>query len=160
MLSKDAGKARIARALTLDWRQLALALLVFGGVGILIELALLGHYEEPWQWTPLVLVSAGLVASAWIARRPGRLSLRVFRWLMAGHLAGGAVGLFLHFKVNMEDALELRPDGAGWALVWDTLTGGDIPSLAPGTMFQLGLLGLLVSWRHPGRSSTSEPEGH
>ena len=146
------------RRWSFDWRGLALALLVFGAAGILIELLLLGHYEDAWQWTPLVLISAGLVASAWIAGRPGALSLRIFGWLMAAHVAAGGLGLFLHLKANVEFELELHPDNAGWSLVQETLTGA-IPALAPGAMFQLGLLGMLICWRHPARSLGGESEG-
>ena len=145
----------VGRRWNLDWRRLALALLVFGEAGVLIELWLLGHYEDPWQWTPLALISAGLLASAWIASRPGAVSLRIFGWLMAAHVAAGGVGLFLHLKANVEFELELHPDNAGWPLVQETLTGA-IPALAPGTMFQLGLLGMLICWRHPARSPRSE----
>lgn len=146
-------------ATTLGWRRLALALLIFGEAGVLLELWLLGHYEDAWQWTPLALISAGLLASAWmIAGRPGPVSFRVFGWLMGGHVAAGGVGLFLHLKANVEFELELHPDNTGWPLVQETLTGA-IPALAPGTMFQLGLLGMLVCWRHPARNPRGRPEG-
>lgn len=142
----------------LTWRRLALGLLIFGETGVLLELLLLGHYEDPWQWTPLALISVGLLASAWIAARPGAVSLRVFGWLMAAHVAAGGVGLFLHIKANVEFELELHPDNAGWTLVAETMTGA-IPALAPGTMFLLGLLGMLICWRHPARSPRGAPEG-
>lgn len=158
-VTKDARIVPPGRASTLDWRRLALGLLLFGETGVLLELWFLGHYEDPWQWTPLALIAAGLVASAWIAALPGRVSLNVFGWLMAGHVAAGAVGLFLHMKANVEFELELHPGNAGWPLVRETLTGA-IPALAPGAMFQLGLLGMLVCWRHPARNSGGEPAEH
>ena len=125
---------------------------------MLLELWLLEHYEDVWQWTPLALISAGLIASGWIVRRPGPVALRTFGWLMAAHVAAGGVGLFLHLKANVEFELELRPDNAGWPLIQETLTGA-IPALAPGAMFQLGLLGMLVCWRHPARVLANEPAG-
>lgn len=155
---KDAGEAPAGGALNLGWRRLALWLLVFGEAGVLLELWLLGHYEDVWQWTPLALLSAGLIACAWIARRPEPRSLRVLWWLMTAHVAAGGIGLFLHLKANVEFELELHPDNTGWPLVRETLTGA-IPVLAPGAMFQLGLLGMLVCWRHPARGSGRNPTG-
>jgi hypothetical protein len=60
----------------------------------------------------------------------------------------GLVGIFLHVRSNVEFELELRPSIEGRALVVETLRGA-IPALAPGAMAQLGLLGLLVCFRHP-----------
>jgi hypothetical protein len=41
-----------------------------------------------------------------------------------------------------------RDTVGGRVLAWDSLTG-DMPALAPGTMFQLGLVGFLYTYRHP-----------
>jgi hypothetical protein len=130
------------------WRQLALWLLIFGQAGVLLELLFLEHYEDVWQWTPLALLSGGLIASVWIARRPAPGSLKVLWWLMVAQVASGGVGIFFHLKANIEFELELHADNSGWQLVQETLTGA-IPALAPGAMFQLGLLGMLFCWRHP-----------
>ena len=135
----------------LGWRRLALWLLIFGQGGVLLELWLLEHYEDVWQWTPLALLAGGLMTSLWFARWPGPRSLRILSWLMAVQVASGAVGLFLHLKANVEFELELHPDNSGWQLVQETLTGA-IPALAAGAMFQLGLLGMLLCWRHPART--------
>lgn len=141
---------------THGWRQLALWLLIFGEAGVLLELLFLEHYEDVWQWTPLALLSGGLIASIWIARRPGPRSLVVLWWIMITQVASGGVGLFFHLKANVEFELELHPDNSGWQLVQETLTGA-IPALAPGAMFQLGLLGMLFCWRHPERTTGSGP---
>ncbi len=137
------------------WRRLVLWLLIFGQAGVLLELWLLEHYEDVWQWAPLALLAGGLVASLWIAGRPGPRSLRIVWWILLVQLASGAVGLFLHLKANVEFELELHPDNSGWQLVQETMTGA-IPALAPGAMFQLGLLGMLFCWRHPERMSGNE----
>ena len=91
----------------------------------------------------------GLIASLWIAGRPGPRGAADAVVAHGGTGGLGAVGLFLHLKANVEFELELHPDNGGWPLVQETLTGA-IPALAPGAMFQLGLLGMLFCWRHPG----------
>lgn len=130
------------------WRRLVLWLLIFGQAGVLLELWLLEHYEDVWQWAPLALLSGGFLAALWIARRPDPRSLRILWWILLVQLGSGAVGLFLHLKANVEFELELHPDSRGWQLVQETMTGA-IPALAPFAMLQLGLLGMLFCWRHP-----------
>ena len=38
---------------TVAFRQLILALIAIGAAGLLLELVLIEHYEEPWQWAPV-----------------------------------------------------------------------------------------------------------
>jgi len=130
------------------WRRLALWLLLFGIVGILLELLLLEHYEDAPQWAPLALLTAGLVVGSVVAVRPGRAALRTLRVLMVAFVASAGAGMFFHLKANVEFELELRPSMAGTELVLETLKGA-MPALAPGAMAQLGLLGLLVTYGHP-----------
>jgi hypothetical protein len=68
--------------------------------------------------------------------------------MMIVFVVAGALGLVLHFKGNMEWALERQPELSGMTLVWKSLTGAT-PALAPGALAQLGLLGLVWSYRHP-----------
>jgi len=49
----------------------------------------------------------------------------------------------------MEFKLETNPSLVGWALVWAVLTGKAPPVLAPGAMIQLGLLGVVYTYKHP-----------
>jgi hypothetical protein len=44
--------------------------------------------------------------------------------------------------------LEMNPSAGGTQLVWESLSGA-MPALAPGTLFQLGLVGLLYTYPHP-----------
>jgi hypothetical protein len=60
----------------------------------------------------------------------------------------GILGLVLHFKGNVEWALERHPDLGRMTLIWEALTGAT-PALAPGALAQVGLLGLAWSYRHP-----------
>lgn len=132
-------------------RRALIALVVLGTVGLLAELALLEHWDDPWQWTPLVLLGVGLPVSIAAGLRPGPRVLRTLDAFMALYLLAGLLGLVLHYKGNVEFELERDPSLRGLALVWEALRGAT-PSLAPGALAQLGLLGLLYSYRHPART--------
>ena len=129
-------------------RRLLLGLVLFGTVGLLLELLLLEHYESTWQWIPLVLLITGLVAGAVLGARPSRRAVLVFRWIMAGFVAASLAGLVLHYRGNAEFELEMDSSTSGLALVWSALRGAT-PALAPGALTQLGILGLIAVYRHP-----------
>ena len=130
------------------WRRLALYLLLLSTAGIAAELVLLEHYADPYQWAPLAFLGLGLVVAAALAVRPTRGLVNALRTVASAQVMVGAVGIFLHVRSNVEFELELRPSIGGRELVVETLRGA-IPALAPGAMAQLGLLGLLVCFRHP-----------
>jgi hypothetical protein len=55
----------------------------------------------------------------------------------------------LHFRGNMAFQLDIDPSLSGWALADKVLRAKAPPTMAPGAMAQLGLLGLIYSYRHP-----------
>lgn len=122
-------------------RAVLLAALLLGLVGTLVELLLLEHTEDPWQWVPIVLMGAGLVSLGWHALELGKRSLNVLMALMVLFVLSGLVGVWLHYRGNVEFELEMYPDLAGWKLFRDAMMGAT-PALAPGSMIQLGLIGL------------------
>ena len=129
-------------------RRVLLALVAFGAAGLVAELVLLEHYESAWQYTPLVLLGLTLVAVAVVARRPSPASVRFFQTVMVLCVAAGLVGVFLHYDGNVEFELEREPLLRGLGLFWEAMRGAT-PALAPGAMAQLGLLGLVYTYRHP-----------
>ncbi len=141
------------------WRRLGLYLLLFGIAGTTTELVFLEHMEDRLQWTPVVLLGLGFLVGASVAFRPTRTLVTGLRALMALYLPVGALGIFLHLKSNVEFELEMRPSMAGLELVMESLKGA-MPALAPGTMAQLGLLGLLVCFRHPALSAPAPESKH
>jgi len=142
------------------WRRLALYLLLLGSAGMVVELFLLGHYEEPWQWAPISLLVAGLALGTALAIHVSPLLVRSLRALMTVFVVAAGVGIYLHLRSNVEFELELRPSIEGRELILETLSGA-IPALAPGAMAQLGLLGLLVCFRHPALGAVAtEPDDH
>jgi hypothetical protein len=138
-------------------RPLLLALVLFGAVGLVLELVLQEHYESAWQWAPLVVLAATLVTGTLAWRSPGPRTLGAFRAVMVLCLIAGLAGFILHFKGNLEFALERDPDLTGLALIWKCLRGAT-PALAPGAMAQLGLLGLVYTYRHPALTRGAYPD--
>ena len=137
-------------------RQLLLALILIGTVGLQVELALLRHAESATQWIPHIALLIGLIATAAVYFRPAPATLRAFQVIMAGFLVVGALGIYFHLRGNVEFALERDPTLTGAGLIWKALRGAT-PALAPGALAQLGLLGLLYSYKHPafaGRSTS------
>ena len=129
-------------------RQMILALVLIGTIGLIAELLLLEHFDSWTQWIPLVCLGAGLATTVVVARSMTLGTLRAFQVIMGVFVAAGVLGLILHFKGNVEWALERNPELGGLELIWKALSGAT-PALAPGALAQLGLLGLAWSYRHP-----------
>ena len=131
--------------------------LALGLAGTGAELLLLQHYEDAWQAAPLVLIALALGILAWHAVGRGAASVYVLRVLMAIFLASGAIGAWFHYRANAEFEREMDPSLAGMALLKESMSGAT-PALAPGTMIELGLIGLVYTYRHPrlGRVASSE----
>ena len=141
-------------------RRLLLALVVAGAGGLALELLLLEHYDSPWQWAPLALLALVLLVGGAAALRPGRRLLRTFQGLMTLCAAAGVLGVYLHYRGNVEFERESDPTRSGLVLFWEAIRGAT-PALAPGALAQLGLLGLAVTFRHPAlRSSPSDRRFH
>ncbi len=129
-------------------RQLLLALVLIGIVGLEIELAFLRHAESVSQWIPHVTLFIGLLATAAVYFRPGPGTLRALQVTMIVFLIVGALGVYFHLRGNVEFATERDPSLSGARLLWKALHGAS-PALAPGALAQLGLLGLLYSYKQP-----------
>jgi hypothetical protein len=134
-------------------RRLLLALLTFGIVATTADLLLLEHYEDPWQLVPLALNGLGLASIAWHVAAGGAATVRVLQIVMAGFLAAGLVGVALHYRGNLEFQLDINPDQTSWELFTKVMRAKAPPALAPGVMAQLGLLGLIYTYRHNGETS-------
>jgi hypothetical protein len=126
-----------------------LGILLLGMAGTTTELLLLQHDEDAQQLIPLLLLGAGYLVVAWNALRRTRLSITVLQIVMVLFVASGIIGMVLHYQANMEFQLEIAPELAGRALLWQVLQAKTPPALAPGVMAQLGLIGLAYAYRHP-----------
>jgi hypothetical protein len=150
-MTDAAGRSQDAR-LPSSFRQLRLCilvLLVIGIAGTSADLLLLHHYEEVWQAFPLVLLGLALLNIIWIALAPGSASVISMRVVMVAFVAAGALGVVLHYSGNSEFQREIDPSLSGWDLFAKVMQAKAPPALAPGSMVQLGLLGLLYTYHHP-----------
>lgn len=140
--------ARAAETLS----RVRIALLALTGVaigGMAIELLFLAHYQDATQVIPLAAAGAALVAVIWTLVRPGPLAVRTLQFVMLAFVAAGIVGVTMHAEANAAAQREAEPGLAGRTLVWRVVTTPQPPVMAPLLMVQLGLLGLLYTYRHP-----------
>ena len=125
-----------------------LAILGLGLAGTGAELILLEHYGDGWQMVPLALIGSGLAVLLWHGVTRGAASVIALQVVMALFLVSGIAGMLLHHKANAEFEQEMDPSLGGLAL-WKEALSGATPALAPGTMIQLGLIGLVFTYKHP-----------
>lgn len=130
-------------------RTMLAALLAFGLAGIAVELWLLGHVEEWRQLVPFVAIALSLTLLAWVAFKPSRAAVLSFRIVMALLMVAGVLGVWYHYSGNLEFQMEMDPTQHGLDLLLKILHAKTPPALAPGVMAQLGLLGLVYTYRHP-----------
>ena len=131
-----------------DLRRWLFVLLAITLLGLSAELLLLDHRESLTQWIPFGVLAVGLGATLVVAVRASRLTIQLLRGVMVLFVATGLLGLYLHYRGNVAFELEMSPALQGWELFRKALSGAT-PTLAPGAMAQLGLLGLLFTYRHP-----------
>ena len=137
-------------------RQLLLGLLFIGNLGLQVELALMRHADSAPKWIPHVMLFVGLLSLIGVYFRPTPATFKALQLVMTAYLAVGLLGVYFHFRGNIEFALERDPSLAGVRLIWKALRGAT-PALAPGALAQLGLLGLLYTYRHPALGGDNNP---
>lgn len=123
--------------------RLILAILVFGIATTLVELILLAHYEDVKQLIPLALLALSLIVLVVHVIVPRPWSVRVFQGTMLLFVAGGILGVFFHYEGSKEFQLEMDASLSGMSLFWKVVQAKAPPTLAPGLMVQLGILGLI-----------------
>ena len=130
--------------------RLLLAIWGFGLIGTIGELLLLEHFDGALQTIPLALLAIGVMSSMWYVWRRTGVSLRAFEGTLVLFAVSGAAGLFLHYRGNVEFEKERDAALHGVGLFWHSITGAT-PTLAPGTMVFLALIGLAVTIADPRR---------
>ena len=137
-------------------RRLLLALVTLGLIGTGVDLVLLEHYEDSWQLAPLFLIVLALLAILGYAVTRSAGSIRVLQLTMILLIVGGVLGIVLHYQGNLEFQLDMTPTASRWELFTKVMHAKAPPALAPAAMAQLGLLGLIFSYRHPALQQHAE----
>ena len=130
-------------------RRVLLAILVIGMAGSTIELLFLKHVEEATQLIPLVLLGLAFISVGWHVARPSVSSLMTLQITMVLFVAAGLIGMVLHYQANVEFQHEMDKSLSGMPLFWKVMAAKAPPALAPGSMSQLGLIGLAYAYRYP-----------
>jgi hypothetical protein len=123
-------------------RRVILAVLLMGMAGLLLELTLLNHYEDLKQWIPLAVLSAGLVSILVQLAHQRAWTLMIVRLIMVLFILSGLLGMYFHYHGSREFQLEMDPSMRGTTLIWKVLRAKSPPTLSPGMMVQMGILGL------------------
>src|SRR5688572_16476130 len=123
-------------------RRVILGVLLLGMTGLLIELWLLGHYEDATQWIPVFMLAAGIVAVLLQLVHARFWTLFIVQVVMILFMGAGLLGMYLHYQGSREFQLEMDPSITGTTLMWKVLHAKSPPTLSPGTMVQMGILGL------------------
>ena len=134
---------------TAPLRRLLLVLLLIGLTGSAIELVLLKHYENGWMLLPFAAITLGLIAALSRLARPGRRTVTWLRVAMLPLIIGGGLGMVLHDNGGREFQADMDPTLSRWQLFWKVVHMQAPPALAPGLLVQLGLLGLVATYRDP-----------
>ena len=123
-------------------RRVILGVLLLGIIGLMAELLLLGHYEGFSQWIPLLALAAGLGVLALDSALSRWWTCGMLALVMVSFVATGLAGVYFHFDGSREFQQEMDPTMGGVTLVWHVLRAKSPPTMAPGTMVQMGILGL------------------
>jgi uncharacterized membrane protein YfcA len=129
---RSATAFRLKRAIT--------AAFFFMTCGILIELYLLGHYEDTQQLIPILCIAAALLGALVLFFQPTRLLQGLFKVFLGLTALSGVYGMYLHMQVNFEFEQEMAPGAEAWDLFIESLSGA-LPALAPASMIVLALIG-------------------
>lgn len=130
-------------------RALLLAVVSVGVLGTLTDLLLLAHYADAFQLIPTVLLVVCLVIIAWHTSRPSATTVRLFQGAMLLLMAAGTAGVAFHFNGAAAFQLEIDPSLTRSALFAKVIRVHAPPLLAPASLVQVALVGLIHTYQHP-----------
>jgi phosphoglycerol transferase MdoB-like AlkP superfamily enzyme len=117
-------------------------LLLLNAGGLLLELALIDHYENTKQIIPILSLFGVFILSVISFTKFQQSFSQIFRvWMVLTGLVG-LLGFVFHAYGNYEFAIEIYPNSSTGQLIEKTIKGAT-PLLAPGAMIGLGLLGII-----------------
>jgi hypothetical protein len=126
-----------------------LLVLLLGMIGSLVDLLLLAHYEDTAQLIPIGLLASAILIAILHGIRPTGGNVRALQGVMLSIVVAGFAGIGFHFNGAAAFQLDIDPSQAWWDVAKKVARAQSPPVLAPGAMLQLGLIGLVYTFRHP-----------
>tara|TARA_Y200000002_G_scaffold236603_1_gene195460 strand:+ start:491 stop:937 length:447 start_codon:yes stop_codon:yes gene_type:complete len=121
-------------------KQLILVTFLFLTLGSLLELYLIGHYEDTMQLIPIFCVSISLFNLLLLFFKVSKFTTNLFKVVLCSTLIVGIYGVYLHLKSNYQFEYEIRPSKNYWVLLKNSFSGA-LPTLAPLSLVVLSLVG-------------------
>ncbi|MCX2718026.1 hypothetical protein [Lentiprolixibacter aurantiacus] len=121
-------------------KRVIIVALLFMMVGTALELYLLNHYEGTLQLIPIICIGASITTLAILHFHRTTYTIRIYKLVLGLTALSGVYGTFLHLQANFEFEVEMKPTAKTWDLFLESLSGA-LPSLAPGSMIVLALIG-------------------
>ena len=126
-------------------RRIVAALVAIGLLGIAAELVLIEHVENPSQLVPVIVLPVAAVLLGPVAVGAVPWNVVALRGVLAVVVLAGIAGVGLHVYDSWQFQAEVDPSQRGVARAWAALRAQSPPSLAPGQIALLGLLGLAAA---------------
>jgi|SRR5688500_6077185 hypothetical protein len=126
-------------------RRVVATLVAFGLLGIAAELVLIDHVENLSQLAPVIVLPVAAVMLGPVAFGSAPWNVVALRGALAVVVLAGIAGVGLHVYESWEFQAEVDPSLGGAERAWAALRAQSPPSLAPGQIALLGLLGLAVA---------------
>ena len=126
-----------------------LIVLALGLLGTTTDLLLIEHYEDTLQLIPIGLAAFAMAVVLWNAIGSTLVSVRMLQAAMVLLLGAGAVGMTLHYRGAAAFQWEMDATQSSWDVFKKVIRAKAPPLMAPGAMVQLGLIGLVYTYRHP-----------
>ncbi len=120
--------------------QLVLVVFLFMLIGTVLELYLLGHYEDTLQLIPILFIALSLCLMVVLVFTKARIATRIFKLVLVVTALSGLYGTYLHLQANFEFEHDMTPTASNWDLFLESLSGA-LPALAPLSMVVLALIG-------------------
>ena len=131
------------------FRRIVAGLVAFGLLAIAAELVLIEHVENLSQLAPVIVLPVAAVMLAPLALGGVPWNVVVLRSALALVVLAGIAGVGLHVYESWQFQAEIDPSQRAVARAWAAVRAQSPPSLAPGQITLLGLLGLAAASGSP-----------
>ena len=126
-------------------RRIVAGLVAFGLLAITAELVLIEHVENLSQLAPVIVLPVAAVMLGPVALGVVPWNVVALRGALAVVVLAGIAGVGFHVYESWQFQAEIDPSQRAVARAWAAVRAQSPPSLAPGQIALLGLLGLAAA---------------